>query len=326
MRKIFFSLLIALMLLCIIPKNNVTQAKENATLTVSSTITKNDKAVIDIDLSGNSGIWALKFKVGYNHSALTLESVQNGEVFSDGDLTMPDKLDKEEFVFVASSNSLKDVKSNGTVATFNFKTVDYSPEGKYPIELTLIQAIDVDGNIIKMDTQDGTVTVSYDVKNDDIVFDKAKNEEITIPLEAKKTVNKVKINETEISEDSYTVDSDGNVVIGSDYLNTLKNGKYKVKVETEKKNYAADIFVKEDVKKEIEEKSKEAKEENKKGEESKSTKKINGKDSKSKKGVNKTKNGRTGQKSNTAIGISIIGVMIIAGIVCVLVKKRRVNG
>ena len=46
------------MLLCIIPKNNVTQAKENATLTVSSTITKNDKAVIDIDLSGNSGIWA----------------------------------------------------------------------------------------------------------------------------------------------------------------------------------------------------------------------------------------------------------------------------
>lgn len=72
MRKIFFSLLIALMLLCIIPKNNVTQAKENETLTVSSTITKNDKAVIDIDLSGNSGIWALKFKVGYNHSALTL--------------------------------------------------------------------------------------------------------------------------------------------------------------------------------------------------------------------------------------------------------------
>ena len=153
MRKIFFSLLIALMLLCITPENNVTQAKENATLTVSSTITKNDKAVVDIDLSGNSGIWALKFKVGYNHSALTLESVQNGEVFLDGDLTMPDKLDKEEFVFVASSNSLKDIKGNGTVVTFNFKIVDYSPEGKYPIELTLIQAIDVDGNIIKMDTQ-----------------------------------------------------------------------------------------------------------------------------------------------------------------------------
>ena len=47
MRKIFFSLLIALMLLCITPENNVTQAKENATLTVSSTITKNDKAVVD---------------------------------------------------------------------------------------------------------------------------------------------------------------------------------------------------------------------------------------------------------------------------------------
>mgnify|MGYP000879643011 FL=1 len=78
--------------------------------------------------------------------------------------------------------------------------------------------------------------------------------------------------------------------------------------------------------KEIEEKSKEAKEKNKKGEESKSTKKINGKDSKSEKGVNKTKNDWTGQKSNSAIVISIIGLVIIAGIVCVLVKKRRVNG
>lgn len=97
-------------------------------------------------------------------------------------------------------------------------------------------------------------------------------------------------------------------------------------METEKKNYTKDFFVKEDVEKEIEEKSKEVKEENKKGEESKSTKKINGKDSKSEKGVNKTKNGRTGQKSNRAIVISIIGLVIIAGIVCVLVKKRRVNG
>lgn len=306
MKKILIVLLTVLTLLCIAPEKNVAYAKGNENLTASSVTTKDDRAAVDVELKENDGIWALKFKIGYDHSALKLESVKNGDLFSDGDVTMPDKLDKEEFVFMASSNSLKNIEGYGTVATFNFKTVDYAPEGKYPIKLTLIQAIDVDGNVIEMDTVDGVVTVSYDVKKNDIVFDKARNEGIKIPLQSKKKVNKVKINGKKIKKDSYTVDSDNNVVISPDYLNTLKDGKYSVKVETKKKKYTKDFFVKKDLEKEIKEKSKEAKK------------------SKATKEVNKVANSLTGQKSIIAIVIPVLALIIIAGVVYVL-KKRRVN-
>lgn len=306
MKKILIILLTVLMFLCIAPENNVVYAKGNEKLTASSVTTKDDRAVVDVELKENEGIWALKFKIGYDHSALKLESVKNGDLFSDGDVTMPDKLDKEEFVFMASSNSLKNIEGDGTVATFNFKAVDYAMEGKYPIKLTLIQAIDVDGNVIEMDTADGAVTVSYDVKKNDIVFDKARNGGIKIPLQSKKKVNKVKINGKKIKKDSYTVDSDNNVVISPDYLNTLKDGKYSVKVETKKKNYTKDFFVKKDLEKEVKEKSREAKK------------------SKATKEKNKVENSWTGQKSIIAIVIPVLALIIIAGVVYVL-KKRRVN-
>lgn len=306
MKKILIVLLTVLTLLCIAPEKNVAYAKGNEKLTASSVTTKDDRAVVDVELKENEGIWALKFKIGYDHSALKLESVKNGDLFSDGDVTMPDKLDKEEFVFMASSNSLKNIEGDGTVATFNFKAVDYASEEKYSIKLTLIQAIDVDGNVIEMDTADGAVTVSYDVKKNDIVFDKAKNEGIKIPLQSKKKVNKVKINGKKIKKDSYTVDSDNNVVISPDYLNTLKDGKYSVKVETKKKNYTKDFFVKKDLEKEVKEKSREAKK------------------SKATKEKNKVENSWTGQKSIIAIVIPVLALIIIAGVVYVL-KKRRVN-
>lgn len=304
MKKILIILLTVLTLLCIAPEKNVAYAKGNEKLTASSATTKDNRAAVDVELKENDGIWALKFKIGYDHSALKLESVKNGGLFSDGDVTMPDKLHKEEFVFMASSNSLKNIEGDGTVATFDFKAVDYASEEKYPIKLTLIQAIDVDGNVIEMDTADGAVTVSYDVKKDDIVFDKAKNEGIKMPLQSQKKVNKVKINGKKIKKDSYTVDSDSNVVISPDYLNTLKDGKYSVKVETKKKNYTEDFFVKKDLEKEVKEKSKEAKK------------------SKATKETNTVVDSWTGQKSIIAIVIPVIALIIIAGVVYVLKKKE----
>ena len=306
MKKILIILLTVLTLLCIAPEKNVAYAKGNEKLTASSATTKDDRAAVDVELKENDGIWALKFKIGYDHSALKLESVKNGGLFSDGDVmgAVLYKLDKEEFVFMASSNSLKNIEGDGTVATFDFKAVDYASEEKYPIKLTLIQAIDVDGNVIEMDTADGAVTVSYDVKKDDIVFDKAKNEGIKMPLQSQKKVNKVKINGKKIKKDSYTVDSDSNVVISPDYLKTLKDGKYSVKVETKKKNYTEDFFVKKDLEKEVKEKSKEAKK------------------SKATKETNTVVDSWTRQKSIIAIVIPVIALIIIAGVVYVLKKKE----
>lgn len=304
MRKLRWILLIVFTLLCIAVSSGVAYAKSDLSLVASSVTTEKDKASVNIDLKGNTGIWALKFKVGYDHSVLRLTSAQNGKVFSDNDVTMPDSLDKDEFVFLASSNSLKNIETSDTVLTLNFKTVDYALEGKYPIKLTLVQAIDMEGNVINMGTNDGAVIVFYDTKKDDIVFDKSKNQGIKIPLDFRKKaqIKKIQINKKKIKKDDYTVDTDGNVVISPNYLNNLKDGKYSITVETKKRKVKKDFFVKTDGDRKVKEESNTEKD-------NKSNKEATG--------------GLIGQKTGILIGALIIVVILIGGIVRVLIKKRR---
>lgn len=304
MRKLRRILLIVFTLLCIAVSSGVAYAKSDLNLVASSVTTEKDKASVNIDLKGNTGIWALKFKVGYDHSVLRLTSAQNGKVFSDNDVTMPDALDKDEFVFLASSNSLKNIETSDTVLTLNFKTVDYALEGKYPIKLTLVQAIDMEGNVINMGTNDGAVIVFYDTKKDDIVFDKSKNQGVKIPLDFRKKaqIKKIQINKKKIKKDDYTVDTDGNVVISPNYLNNLKDGKYSITVETKKRKVKKDFFVKTDGDRKVKEESNTEKD-------NKSNKEATG--------------GLIGQKTGILIGALIIVVILIGGIVRVLIKKRR---
>lgn len=217
---------------------------------------------------------------------------------------MPDALDKDEFVFLASSNSLKNIETSDTVLTLNFKTVDYALEGKYPIKLTLVQAIDVEGNVTNTGINDGAVIVFYDTKKDDIVFDKSKNQGIKIPLDFRKKaqIKKIQINKKKIKKDDYTVDTDGNVVIPPNYLNNLKDGKYSITVETKKRKVKKDFFVKTDGDRKV-------KEESNTGKDNKSNKEATG--------------GLIGQKTGILIGALIIVVILIGGIVRVLIKKRR---
>ena len=307
MRKLRWILLIVFTLLCIVAPSGVAYAKSDSSLVASSVTTERNKASVNIDLKGNTGIWALKFKVGYDHSALKLTSAQNGKVFSDNDVTMPDSLDKDEFVFLASSNSLKNIETSDTVLTLIFKTVDYALEGKYPIKLTLVQAIDVDGNVTNMGTKDGAVTVFYDTKKDDIIFDKSKKQGIKIPLDSRKNIKKaqikkIQINKKKIKKNDYTVDTDGNVVISQNYLNNLKDGNYSITVETKKRKIKKDFFVKTDGDRKVKEESNTEKD-------NKSNKEATG--------------SLIGQKTGILIGTLIIAVILIGGIVRVLVKKRR---
>lgn len=133
MKKILWLFLVIFVLSYIVPEGNNVYAKSGTSLVASSATTEKDKAAINIHLKDNSGIWALKFKVFYDHTKLKLNSTQNGKVFASGDITLPESLDKDDFVFLASSNSLKDIEKNGTVITLHFKAKSYATEGKYPI-------------------------------------------------------------------------------------------------------------------------------------------------------------------------------------------------
>ena len=305
MKKILWLFLVIFVLSCIVPEGNNVYAKSGTSLVASCATTEKDKAAINIDLKDNSGIWALKFKVSYDHSKLKLNSTQNGKVFTSGDVTLPESLDKDDFVFLASSNSLKDIEKNGTVITLHFKAKSYATEGKYPIKLTLIQAIDVDGKNVDIDTEDGSVTVSYETGKDDLVFDKAQSQELKIPSKSVKKVKNVKVNDEEIDNKNYSVDTDGNVVMSAEYLNTLNNGKYKITIEGNKNKTKTDIYVKKDLQKELDAKN---------AEKEKSRKIIDGTKKANK--SNPTNGGAT-------IAIVIIVLVVVAGVCYVLMKRRR---
>lgn len=135
-------------------------AQDDAKLTASAATAEQGKtAAVTFTLEGNPGIWGLKFRVGYDHSALKLASVSNGIIFSDGDVTLPETLDKEQFVYLASGSKLEDISSNGTVVTLNFTVADNAQNQAYPITLEITQAINVQGDDIAMTAQNGSVTV-----------------------------------------------------------------------------------------------------------------------------------------------------------------------
>ena len=138
------------------------------------------------------------------------------------------------------------------------------------------------------------------------MFDKSKNENIKIPTgtrkskESKVKVKKVVVNDKKVDKDNYTVDSDGNVEISEKYLNTLKDGKYKVTVQKGQKTYNTNFIVKTDASKKIVNK-------NKGGENGKANKK-------------ETVNGA--RQKNGIIAVVVVAI-VIAGIAFVLVRKRR---
>lgn len=131
-----------------------------ATLAVASTAAENgDTVSVSLDLKDNSGLWGLKFKVGYDHSVLTLTSVENGEVFADEDVMLPSSLDKEEFIYLAYLNRLQNNTANGTVVTLNFTISEDAEFKPYLITLTVDQAIDVDGEDVELTAKDGAISV-----------------------------------------------------------------------------------------------------------------------------------------------------------------------
>ena len=138
----------------------VSAASNAANVTVSScTAERGTAASVAINLEGNPGIWGIKLRIHYDHSALTLESVNGGVVFEEGELTFSQDLSKDPYVVVASGNSLKNKTADGAIFTLNF-TVNSNAEFKaYPVTAEVSQAYSVDGNKVKVDSIDGGVTV-----------------------------------------------------------------------------------------------------------------------------------------------------------------------
>jgi len=154
---IFFNICMVF-LLCTGTQN--AYAKNDAEIVaVSSSVEKGGIAKVSLKLSNNPGIWGLKFNVGYNHDVMTLKTVNVGDVFAEGEVTLPESLDKEQFVFYASGNKIENISTNGTLAVLEFQISDTAVAADYAVSLELTQSINVDGDDVNITMTSGKVTV-----------------------------------------------------------------------------------------------------------------------------------------------------------------------
>ena len=138
-------------------------AQETAEIVaVSSTAEKGGTAKVSLNLTGNPGIWGVRFKVEYDHTVMTLKSVEVGSVFTENEVLIPEDevlLDSDYFVFYASGNKIENISTNGTLAILEFQISETAAEADYAVSLEFIQCINVDDNDVNLTMKDGKVTV-----------------------------------------------------------------------------------------------------------------------------------------------------------------------
>lgn len=138
-------------------------AAGDAQLSASECTAEKGKTVaVTLNLEGNPGIWGLKFRVSYDHSALKLTSVTNGTVFSGDETVPPESLDKEKYVFVATADKLENVQADGELVTLKFEVAEGAAFADYPISVEVTQAITADGKAVSIAAKNGNVKVQED--------------------------------------------------------------------------------------------------------------------------------------------------------------------
>lgn len=115
---------------------------------------------VNVSLENNPGIWGLKFKVDYDHSAFKLLSADCGTVFAKTDITEPENLEKESYVFLGCAGAIEDIKTDGTVITLTFQVAKDAEVKDYPVSVTVSQAVNAAGNEVDIAAQNGKITVT----------------------------------------------------------------------------------------------------------------------------------------------------------------------
>lgn len=135
-------------------------ARSTPTITASSETAEGGQNVtVSFNLSGNTGIWGMIFKVGYNHDAMTLNTVTVGEVFAEDEVTMPESMNKDYFLFYASENEIANNSANGKLVSLSFMVNSGAALGDYSVTVDIVQVIDVNGADVSVNAVDGKVTV-----------------------------------------------------------------------------------------------------------------------------------------------------------------------
>lgn len=135
----------------------------------SATAEKGDTVKVNVSLSGNPGLWAIKVKVAYDSSALQIKSMSNGGVFPGSEAIC----NESKGVYVATASGFDDVTGNGTLFTVEFKVLDGASASAYNVSASIEQAKNASGGNVSVSSGSGAVTVEECIHSKSWVVTKA---------------------------------------------------------------------------------------------------------------------------------------------------------
>lgn len=143
-----------LTLLCVFPVGAATAP----TVTVGGgTMERGGTLDVALSLDSNSGIWGTRLKVDYDHKNLTLKSYKVGDVFTAEEVTAPQNLEKESYIFLADRSEFTNTTKNGVLVTLSFAVKNDAELKEYPITVSALDVIDADGKKVELTCVPGTL-------------------------------------------------------------------------------------------------------------------------------------------------------------------------
>lgn len=211
-----------------IDENAVTITGKSGTVTIEEVIDENAPQIVVSNVTGragktvevpilvknNPGIAVLGFDIGYDSSAMTLQSVAVNDIFASADITAG-ALSKNPYVFSAMTTTA-DIAKDGKLITLTFLINEKCNEGDYRITLTSPEAYRVDESVVKFFLVNNNVTVR-NVEPGDVTGDGIVNR-----LDLLRLGKYLAGWDVEIDKAAADVTADGNV----NRLDLLRLGKY----------------------------------------------------------------------------------------------------
>lgn len=163
---------------------------------------------VSFALTGNEGLWGLKFKADYDSYAMTLKSMEVGNVFAEDEVSLSENAEREEILFVGTRNQIENYTGNGVLLSLNFSVDSKVSFRDYPVAVDVIQAIDVDGEDVKLDVICGKVRGDVNADNN-VTLDDA-----TMVLKAALGIEDLEDKATgDVNRDGKVTLDDANVVL-----------------------------------------------------------------------------------------------------------------
>ncbi len=148
------------------PESEPEEAQNTVLVSIGSEeLLPGETARIPIILEENPGVSVITIQISYDRNLMSLQQVQNGEVFAEGEL-VETNVGANPAVVMFVCEAMEDNSQSGVIAYLEFQISEKAAEGNYPIKIEAAQLSNLAEEKVTCETRDGMVVVASYVPGD----------------------------------------------------------------------------------------------------------------------------------------------------------------